>query len=439
MPRQSAPRDPNERPITDLIKHLLQDSISNFADHRIEEQRNINRINNEDSIAEIHTELKRAEGRFDGVIKTRKTMVNDKKNESVKRLRDFTKFKKDNTITREPHYPNKGNKWLMFGFLIFVFVIESGANSAFLAKGNELGLMGGWILAFGISLLNICLPFLFFGPLSRYLGHVNLWYRCLANFAMFFYVSFATLFNLGVAHYREASDDLIGETGAKVVERMQDGVFGLNDAESWLLFGLGLMFSLIALLEGRWWDDVYPGYGALDRIMRKTRDEYLTELQDVHDELDEIRDSSLDKVERFAKAGRSQPERLRIRVNSWRHKCTEFDAHVAQLQQAGQTLIDQYREANLEARPDGTVPAAHRTPWLLEIPEFDRSDLIGLSDNGLSEERLLRIEEERRSVTDRICECCRGAMDSLCATPDSRTNLTVLPMISGGDTELVAK
>jgi hypothetical protein len=244
--------------------------------------------------------------------------------------------------------------------------------------------------------------FLIFGPASRYLGHVSQWRRVLAGVGMSIYVGFAFVLNLGVAHYREVSADLISEAGIAVVQRMQEAAFGLQDAESWLLFGLGFLFSIFAFLEGRAFDDIYPEYGPRHRTMLKAREEHRDELESIHRELDEIREDSLDAVKRIAHDARQQPEARRQITGDWRRWITEFDEHAARLQQVGEALIDEYREANRIARPDGIVPAAHRTPWRLPIPTIDRSELTGPDGDPSSEERLSQIDEQYLTDTAHI-------------------------------------
>ena len=45
------------------------------------------------------------------------------------------------------------------GLVALLFVFESIANSAFLAKGNELGLVGAYTVAFGVSIANLVRAF----------------------------------------------------------------------------------------------------------------------------------------------------------------------------------------------------------------------------------------------------------------------------------------
>ena len=444
MPPLDAERDPHERPISAVIEQRIQAVAASLAEWQDEARRDFAGTGAGDPSGDLHAASRSAEGKFESVVKTRRLELEHKRLEHEKRRADFAKFREDHDLARrEPHYPHTGKTWLMVGILLFLFLVESVANSAFLAKGNELGVLGAYIVAGGISALNILSAFLIFGRASRYLGHVTQWRRVLAGVGMGIYVGFAFVLNLGVAHYREVSADLISEAGVAVVQRMQEAAFGLQDAESWLLFGLGFLFSIIAFLEGRAFDDVYPEYGRRHRTMLTAREEHRDELESIHGELDRIREGSLDAVKRIAHDARQQPEARRQITGDWRRWIKEFDEHAARLQQVGEALIDEYREANRIARPDGIVPAAHRTPWRLPIPTIDRSELSGPDGDPFERGETAQIDEQYHTATDLICERCKTAKDSLTpATPSAPVGAgvrpTVVSMNPGRDTRSAA-
>ena len=423
LPPRDAVRDPHERRIAEQLERRVRAAYDSLVDLQNEARRHLVETRTGD-VGDTHATVRGAEGQFQSILEAGRLELDDKRLETEKRRTDFAKFRKLHGLTgREPHYPDGGRRGLMVGILMLLFVVESLANSAFLAKGNELGLVGAYAVAFGISALNLLSSFLIFGPSSRYLVHVRHWLRWFAGLGMLSYACMAFILNLGVAHYREVSGDLIGNAGVAVVRRMQESPFGLQDAESWLLFGLGVLFSAIAFFEGRTLDDVYPGYGRRDRSMRKARASYIEALDSVRAELDEVRESSLEAVKRIARNARKQPAESRQIAEDWRRRIAEFDRHAAHLQEVGETLIDEYREANRTARPDGVVPMAHRTPWRLTVPEIDRSELFTPDGDHSITELLQQIDREYRSATDRIQELFKSAGDSLTrATPPLQTD-----------------
>lgn len=399
LPTPESSHDPHEHPIVEKIERLMRDERSSLEDQLEQADKHLKKLHGPEWRGDMNTAQQNAFTRLDDVGQIRSQDIHHRRVEADKRLEDLRKFRQDNRLHREPNYPDANWRIFSWGVVAILFLVESIANSVFLAKGNELGLVGAYGVAFGISLTNLLPPFFAFGPLSRNFVHTNFQRRLLAWISTSAYAAIAFTLNLGVAHYREVSGRLMGDAGVEVVRRMTQNPLGLQDAESWLLLVLGLIFSLIAFFDGYKLDDAYPGYGKLDRLRAKARDAHRDELDEVSGALEEIRDEALEAVKRTADKAREQPrERQRIAANQ-RRLIEEFRRYVDDLERAGAELIAEYREANRSARPDGRTPEAHRKPWSLERPEMsDPPDDVA----PLSEKQLQQIEDDYQQATDRI-------------------------------------
>ena len=411
LPPLESKNDPHESPIVEEINRRVLAARSSHSNYLEQARREWNEIHEVDPSGDINAAEKDAEAQFSKVEQTAALELQDKRVDSERRRIDLSKFKADNDLTRLPDYPDSGRQVLMVGIVAILFVIESFANAAFLAKGNELGLVGAYTVAFGISLANLLPPFLFFGPFSRHLVHIGVGWRVIAGICTVFYFGIALTLNLGVAHYREVSGRLIGDAGVEVVRRMTDRPLNLQDAESWLLLGIGFIFSCIAFVDGRKLDDPYPEYGKLDRRMRRAREQYTDAKHDVSQELDEIREKALDEIKRIAHRAQNRPRELQRIEEECQRVLSEFDRHMAQIQHVGATLINEYREANHNARPDRGVPIAHQKGWGLMIPEVDRGGPVFPGHS--STERLQSIESNYRQATDRIHERYEAVLSRL--------------------------
>lgn len=444
-PHPDAERDSREHPITSPLDRLIQAASKLLEDRlRVANREYGEASSDRDPVGDLNATIQSAESKFSMVADSSRQQIDDRRLEAERRQTDFDRFRREHDLTRrEPHYPVRNTRILTVGIVAILGVVESGANAAFLAKGNELGLIGAWVIAFGISALNIVSAFAFFGPTSRYLSHVDHWWRKLAWFGMVLYLFLGLGVNLGVAHYREVSGNLIGEAGLEVVTRMMENPWGLRDAESWLLFLLGVLFSVIAFYKGRTFDDVYPGYGRRDRSMREARTEYLQALDEAREDLEEIREDSLEEIRRIVHNARQQPAERRRIAAACRSWIAEFDQYAAHLQQVGETLIDEYRQANFLARQDKIVPAAHKVPWNMKIPRIERMVPIDPENPTPDDKRLKEIESEYRSATDQIGESCKAMKDSLTPAapsphPEARARPQVVPVNPGRDTRSVA-
>ncbi len=401
LPTPESPHDPHEHPIVEKIEKLMRDERSSLEDQLEQADKHLKNSHGPEWRGDMNTAQQNAFTRFDDVEQIGSQDLHHKRVEVDKRREDLRKFRQDNRLHREPNYPDVEWQIFSWGVVAVLFLGESIANSVFLAKGNELGVVGAYGVAFGISLANLLPPFFAFGPLSRNTSHVKSWRRLLAWILSLLYIVYAFMLNLGVAHYREVSGRLIGDAGVEVVRRMTQNPLDLQDAESWLLFVLGLIFSLIAFFDGYKLDDAYPGYGKLDRLRAKARDAHRGELDEVSGALEEIRDEALEAVKRTADKAKEQPRECQRIATNRRRLIEEFRRYLDDLERAGAELIAEYREANRSARPDGRIPKAHQKPWSPERPEVgDPSDDVV----PLSEKQLQQIEGDYQQATDRIHE-----------------------------------
>ena len=185
------------------------------------------------------------------------------------------------------------HRWLVALTLLPVIAGEAWINGSFLARGLENGLIGGWTIAAGISLFNVVLLGFFLGAFGRRrLNHRKLAYKVtgLTVLAAVLVVAYSS--NLAVAHYRDAlggpDPDTAAATALRVWLANPVNPLKVNDVQSLWLLALGILFTILGIAEGYFFDDPYPGYGKFygDFTGRQTR--YQKLYLDKFDELHEI-------------------------------------------------------------------------------------------------------------------------------------------------------
>jgi hypothetical protein len=186
-------------------------------------------------------------------------------------LRELNWFKRHNGLTREADYPE--SRLLQLGIISAVIVSESVANTYFFAQGSDLGLLGGLLQAFLVSILNVGLAIVVGILCLRNLHHVSGLRRGLAGVFLGLAVGLTVFFNLAVGHYR----DLLPADPAGALERVlpktRADPFDLSPY-SLILFAVGLAAAGLGLYKGRTLDDRYPGFGRVDRRYRSAENEY---------------------------------------------------------------------------------------------------------------------------------------------------------------------
>ena len=172
--------------------------------------------------------------------------------------------------------------------LVFIMLLEGGFNALLFKDAQSSGLMGGLMIAFAVSAVNVCLAVVtgFFG--IRYaFNHPHIAARVFGGTIMAIGLLSGLFLNFFVAHFRDAVETgLIAATAAgtmgefsmfdispaSVMAGMFPNFIGLESFIAMGLLFMGLTVFGLAVYEG--YDrisDSYPGYG---RVWRKERKAY---------------------------------------------------------------------------------------------------------------------------------------------------------------------
>ena len=261
---------------------------------------------------------------------------------------DLLRFKKENELKRAAQYPVSGS--LTISLLLLAIVIESAMNGIFFANGNDLGLLGGITIALGISLLNV-IPSFFLGKIAfTQIFHINRLRVYIGILGLIVASVFAFLLNFMVAHYREALIHSPDDASIVAVESLKNSIVGINDAESWLLCVLGIVFFVFAFYKGIKSDDIYPGFGKKDRNLRDAETDLSHHLEDVIAKLAEFTNEYQRKVDNIHEHSVSLIRRFDTAVATMDAQNKLFASYVNHIIGAYSYVTRLYRDTNSAAR-----------------------------------------------------------------------------------------
>ena len=101
--------------------------------------------------------------------------LHEKRRDLLDLENEFDSFRKRHRLSNRTAYYSQGvEKMLKIGFIVFLFSVEVGINSIFLAKGSEQGLIEGFAKAITFAALNIGFTYLITCFGIRCLAHRNL-------------------------------------------------------------------------------------------------------------------------------------------------------------------------------------------------------------------------------------------------------------------------
>ncbi|MGH7838257.1 MAG: hypothetical protein ACREQC_10615, partial [Candidatus Binataceae bacterium] len=118
------------------------------------------------------------------------------------RSRELKRFKTEHKLDRPSNRPE--SRWLHWGLVAILLLLEASLNGIFLARGMEFGLIEGVGVASVIAAINVGAGLAAGLFLLRQKNHRKILHK-LAGIALFIlYVAAALALNLVVAHYRDA-------------------------------------------------------------------------------------------------------------------------------------------------------------------------------------------------------------------------------------------
>lgn len=181
----------------------------------------------------------------------------------------------------------KKNVEQAIAILIFIMIVEGCFNALLFKDAQSSGLLGGMLVAFGISAVNVL-----FGVTGGFVGLRNLNHpergmKVLGGVVAGICIALGLFTNFFVAHFRDAVEVALHDAMAEgslagfsmfsippsdVIAGMFPNIFGLDSLVAIGLLLIGLTVFAIALYEG--YDrisDRFPGYG---RVWRKERAAY---------------------------------------------------------------------------------------------------------------------------------------------------------------------
>ena len=281
---------------------------------------------------------------------------------------EFNNFRTENRLNRAAHYPAPFGKALRWSLIMVLFLAETIGSTSYLREASEYGVLGGFFEAFIITFLNLGVAMVvgFYG--IRQIWHRAIWRKLCGFLSLLFWMAFSIPYNLLVAHYREASSAFIEGGGAFAVQALWANPFGLSDFQSWVLFGAGLLFSFIALVDALSMDDQYPNFGKIDRVLEEAREMYVQEINNLISDLEEIKKDAVNNMQSAREdLGKRLGERGSI-LSGFAWVQDAYNQHINYLQRAGNVLLSIYREANREARKH-RVPPRFKEVWNISQPK----------------------------------------------------------------------
>jgi hypothetical protein len=404
--------DDIEHQIVERIEAHKQDANGIYLDHLHTYDERLTALSFEERFATIQQAAPEAVGDF----RAEATIGRDDLFVLRRRLNETEiereRFRARHRIERPARLASLGKIILKIGVLAVLFILEVVINGSFLAKANIGGLLGGAAQAVTFAGLNIIASFFWGMVLIRLVNRRNYLLKLIGLVSFLAYLVFAATLNLTLSHLREIPPavSLSDNVGEVVLHRLLTAPLGLTDINSWVLFTIGFIFSLIAMVDGLLFFDPYMGYSGLERRwieasrqFADARIELIERLRDIREDATEV----MNEAARDLSVRRSEYDAL---LQGRARLALRFEHHQSQIEQSCRALLEIYREANRGTRST-PAPAYFTKPWSMA-----RISYAGGEPNASARDTLRQMIADTQALLNQQIKAIHEAFDSAVRT-----------------------
>ncbi len=346
--------DDIEHRIVELIETHKQDAHSIYLEHLHTFDERLTALNFEERFAIIEQAAPESVGEFRAEAALGRDELFSLRRPLYDSEQERDDFRRRHKLVRPARLSSQGKTLLKVGTLAILFVIEVIINGNFLSKSNPQGLLGGAVQAVSFAALNIIASFLWGLVPIRLINRRNYFFKLIGLLSGLCYLAFAIGLNLTLAHLREIPPTINGDAGQDVMTLLLKTPLVLNDIISWVFFGIGFIFSLIAMTDGLLFTDPYFGYASLEERCNEARTQYTEGKAELVERLREIRDAASEAMNGAARDLSVRRGEFDSIIQARGRLAQRFAEHQNHIERSCRALLSIYREANRKAR---TTPA----------------------------------------------------------------------------------
>lgn len=278
----------------------------------------------------------------------------------------FNKYKKDRDYLRFFQKENKlydaaslksGNAKLISLLIVFgMFIFETSVNTGFLTGSITGGILGALSLAGVISFINIIASFLIGRFVIPNFYHVKRSRVNLASLVMLIYTPLVIYINCALGVFRSLSQvatetfnsEMFAQAAMQAAWPFND--FSTNSVESNALIIIGLLFAVIAILDGFYFDEPYPSYAKVTKKANESEELFESAKQDAFDLLFRKQKAGNDQITAYKDKRQAANQSWAQTIDSIQAGFSTYPSWVNSLKTQGNAYINEYRAENKRYR-----------------------------------------------------------------------------------------
>jgi DNA repair exonuclease SbcCD ATPase subunit len=394
-PDATAPSGP-ERTILQRVEKTRQDYVD-WAMLRLSV------VNQNIARGEVASEVNRARQADREFIRKASNLLTEKESllrslseNAQNRSLELQAFKTEHGIQRDAKYPSAVGVFFRVALLAFFIVLEGVLNAAFFAQGLDTGLVGGAFYAMSLAAFNVLTAFFLGAMAVRYVFHGKALPRLFGCASALFAIALMLAVALAIAHFRDALSSELPNAPSAALASLRASPTQLKDLMSWALSGISLAFGIFALFDGIFFNDKYPGYGALAKHADQAAEDYEEELNELRGELEELKEEELKVLDETIQRSQATLRTCAAAISDKKVTHSRLQTALRDADHALDALLHQFRTENELHRGGTPRPKYFDSPTPLrpiELPNFDTAQ---------EEERLRQQQQQVTELVDEL-------------------------------------
>jgi hypothetical protein len=249
-------------------------------------------------------------------------------------------------------------------------------KASFFSEGVSTGLIGGFVFAASLALINIAGCF-FLGKVGLlWINHKKFYGKTIGFASLVVSIIFLSTMAFSIAHILEAMALGIDNPTQVAWNMMKSGLMTFKDITSWFLILLTLGFGTAAMVDGVYIDDIYPGYGSIFRRTESAKDEFESEYEDIRFELEELKQEKLDFIDKQVNTCNELLFSIQKLIELKTSIVKKYQDKLNDSEVVLYATIRKFRFENEIIREDGLIPAYFNTmPSLnpITLPKIEQA------------------------------------------------------------------
>ena len=261
-------------------------------------------------------------------------------------------FKKNNGLVEPAHLRTSAQKSFALLVVVAMFAFEASVNASLMMGAISGGLQGALALAGVIAFVNIVSSFIVGRLVVPNLYHKRKSTVARGIIGLVIYAPVIIYINFALGVFRSLSSQAKTTFSTNSLQDVAEKAawpfehIAKNTLESNGLIIIGLLFAVIAVIDGMFFDEIYPGYGKVSKSAKESEATFDSLKQEGFDLMQSKQLAGNRQITNFKNDREDANRNWANNVDSVQAGFSDYENWVLSVSKAGNNLLQQYRSTN---------------------------------------------------------------------------------------------